>query len=247
MSLLRCVALVALVLASAVVVVASPAFATPRLTTSTGASGGRPDNGAVSPFITPIGNTLRRSITVTNVYALGRGSSFVVRSLSGGSLVWTCVRLAGLAFPSITHTRLKVTSFSIGDCQFDLVGFSIVVTTGASSSTPYFIHLTGSPTASSTDGVFELPNGQGITFSIRNGGLTLCEITTIPQSLRLRLTDLNRQVQVLDPTIRFTLDSSFGGTVCPDPARTMGLTTATFVRYTEDEASRFRATALSSQ
>jgi hypothetical protein len=240
----RHVALMALVLASAVVVVASPAFATPRLTTSTGASGSRPDNGAVSPFVTPIGDTLRRSITISETYGLGSGSSSNMRSLAGAEITFTCIRITASAFPDITHTRLKVTSFNTESCRTDQTGTRGDVVSEVSSSRPAFIHLTrvtaGPPR--SADGVFEITARRSFSYHIKLGASDICVLTFIPQSMRMRSTTTNRTLEINDPTLRFTLDSAAGGTSCPNPAVLSGLRATTNIRYTEDEASGFRVT-----
>jgi hypothetical protein len=240
----RHLALVAAVLASAVVVVASPAFATPRLTTSTGASGGRPDNGAVSPFVTPIGDTLRRSLTVSETYAAGLGSSFRARTLAGGEASTTCIRVTASAFADITHTRVKVTSKTYDGCRGDQTGLRSDIVSEVNSSKPAFFHVTraiaGPPL--SADGVFEITARRSLSQHIKSGAADVCVLTFVPQSIRVRVTSTNRTITVSDPTVRFTLDSAAGGTSCPDPRVLAEQRSGTNIRYTEDEAMGVRVT-----
>ena len=99
--------LVALMLVSALVVVASPAFATPNITAS---SGTRNDDehraGAVSPFVTPSmpsqsSWTARSTNSQLSVPALGSTLSCPTSSVS--------------AYATTTHTQLLLTSVSFGD------------------------------------------------------------------------------------------------------------------------------------
>jgi hypothetical protein len=245
----RHLALVALMLASAVAVVVSPAFATPRLTTSTGASGSRPDNGAVIPFITPIGDTLTRSITISETYAARAGLSEALRNLAGATFTITCIRVTASMFPDITHTRLKITSLTLDGCRLDESGLRVDVVSEISSSKPAFIHFTrvtaGPPR--SADGVLEITARRSLSSHIKLGANDICVITLIPQSFRLRSTSTNRTIEISDITLRVTLDSALGGSACPDPAILGQLRSITNLRYTEDVVSAFRVTDLSSQ
>jgi hypothetical protein len=247
----RHLALVALVLASAVVVVASPASATPALTTSTGT---RPDGGAVEPFLTPIGDTLRRSITISQTFGARRGSSFSFVNLNTRITSLTCIRVTASMFPDVTHTRSRIPSLSFDGCLIDNDSTikGEVTFTSISSSSPFFIHFTRIQDGS-MEGMLEIPAGQGISFDLKSipGGATLCEITLYPQSLRLILLTPNRTLTVRHHLVRYTLDNAPGGGQCPNPNRTGELTTdpsgVEVIRYTEDENSRFRSTRLSSQ
>jgi hypothetical protein len=145
MSVLRSVALVALVLVSASIVVASPVFATPNITASSGTT-------AVSPFITPIGNT--RSLSVGS----STNSSLVLPTLSS-TVSCTTSTIAG--YVATTNTQLKLTSMSFGggnaarNCRVSPAGTidnRPDITCTATSSNPWFLHLRNLPSATSAAG-----------------------------------------------------------------------------------------------
>ena len=163
----RRLTLLALMLVSAVVVVASPAFATPRLTTSTGT---RPDGGAVSPFVSPIGDTLTNSITITTVVAAGtrRGSSFTVTNLARAADAITCIRIDSLKRgPADTHTPRDL-RIRLPRLPRRRPGVRVdVVVNHISSSNPYY--LTSQPTtaADQPQRSSNSPRGQASTSSLR--------------------------------------------------------------------------------
>jgi hypothetical protein len=234
MKSLRRAALVALALVSAVVVVASPAFATPRLTTSTGTV---PDGGAVRPFVTPIGDTLTSSITISQTFAARAGFSVASTALDRTASTVTCVRLTASGHAFATHTRISISSFHLDGCRTD--GTNLVVhasSLGINTSTPMKIHITSIDGAipTSSNGTLEIPPGAGLSFSIKSGAVTVCTETVIPQSLRLRLTTRNRTIELSDPTVRYGLDRGFLFAGCPDPSRTARFDSVTAIRYTTD-------------
>jgi hypothetical protein len=128
---------VALVLVSALAVVASPAFATPNLTASSGTDTAVPHLRAVAPFITPSGST-RSSYT-------GQSSDTAVSlPLLGATVSCTTANLSG--YVSSTHTQMRITSLSFGDggsCTMRPVGTvdSVPITCTASSGRPWHFHV----------------------------------------------------------------------------------------------------------
>ncbi len=132
---LRKILVVMLALVAAVVVVASPAFATPNITASSGTR-------AVSPFITPSTNTssqftARSTNAVLSIPAIGSSITCAVASISG--------------YASTTHTQIRITSMTFGDgsgrsCQTTWrgAGGGIVgdkAACASSSAAPYALHL----------------------------------------------------------------------------------------------------------
>jgi hypothetical protein len=130
MSLKRSV-LLALMLMSVVVVAASPAFATPNITAS---SGSRP----VSPFVTPIGNTSTSS---------SDGLSTDSRLSIGGTDV-ACRTANARGYVDVTHTNVKLTSVTFGDGRggtCSATGGGRVdgdsIDGGATSARPWHLHV----------------------------------------------------------------------------------------------------------
>jgi hypothetical protein len=140
-------ALVALVLVSALVVVASPAFATPNLTASSGNRSPVPPNthspDAVAPFITPSTNT--RSLYT----AYSTDSQFVLAALG---VTLSCVDSNVSGYATITHTQFRLTSISFGNgrdprnCTVRPAGTVDVqpITCTATSRDPWFFHVRAS-------------------------------------------------------------------------------------------------------
>ena len=240
MKAFRRVALVALVLVSAVVVVASPAFATPRLTTSTGT---RPDGGAVSPFVSPIGDTLTNSITVTTAVAAGtrRGSSLSVTSLARAADAITCIRVTASGEVPSTHTRLAIYSLDFLGCRDDTLGAVVhVVVNHISSSNPYYFHLTTNNGGGSGTAVFEIPTGSTIDIFVKNAGIDVCQVTVGPQSVNgVVITDGSvsraRTINVASTarSVRFALPRALT-TGCPDPAQGGTQNSVTAIPFTFD-------------
>jgi hypothetical protein len=236
---LRSGALVVLVLVSAVVVVASPAFATPRLTTSTSTRTGRPDNGAVSPFWTPIGSTTTNSITISQRSASGRGLSLTARNADLATGRWTCSTLLATGFPGVTHTRLTISRFDIQECKSDETAAVVTFTT----TPPYFLHLSTGPVANSTTGHLEIPPGSGLSYETFLG--VPCRVTIRPQSVRLTVTDNLTTLDIRDPTLVFNLDTG-DPRVCPDHRtnnRTEIVSGTTIVYAVDTRRTRVTATS----
>ena len=144
MSKWRATLIVALALVSALIAVASPAFATPNLTASSGTR-------AVSPFITPIGNT--RSLSIGS----STDSQFALPSL-GVTVSCTTSTVAGYV-DAATRTQIRVTSISFGDrggrCRVSPSGTvdnRPDITCTATSANPWFLHTRNLPSATSAGG-----------------------------------------------------------------------------------------------
>ena len=240
MGSLKRIALAVLVLSSAVVVVTSPAFATPRLTTSTGT---RPDNGAVSPFLSPIGDTLANSLTVTTLVAAGsrRGVSFSWTTFALVSQAATCIKVTASGEVVPTHTRIALYSLDFLGCREDAGGSRIdFAFNHISSSNPFYIHLTTNNGGGSGTAVLEIPPGSSIDWFFKSGALDICQMRIQPQSmLGGTLTDgsVSRIRSIaLAPgrTVDFSLPIAFGRGFCPDPRFRMNLLAVTGLAYTFD-------------
>ncbi len=178
MRLVRPGVLFALVLVGTVAVIATPAFATPNITAS---SGTRP----VTPFITPMGNTRDSSSRASSI-------DFTL-SFGGASLACRTAGLTG--YVAITHTQLRVTSLLFGDGRgatctgtggMTVDGDSIV--SGASSANPWHLHLktNNAPTRSATG---TLNSSSIFSFTLTVGGGSSCIVTVAgPQSLPVTYT-----------------------------------------------------------
>jgi hypothetical protein len=133
--------LAALVLLSALVVVVSPAFATPNLTASSGNDlplSGAHSRAAVAPFITPSTNT--RSLYT----GLSTDSSFSIPSLGA---VLTCREAHVSGYASTTHTQIRLTSVSFGNiadsrnCTSNIGTIDVQpITCTATSRVPWYLH-----------------------------------------------------------------------------------------------------------
>jgi hypothetical protein len=233
-------ALLALLLVSAVIVVVSPAFATPKLTTSTGT---RPDGGAVSPYFTPIGSATS-SITINQSYGGSRrGSSFVGRDKDANVVGFTCDEVRGSGHVLATHTRLRITSLAFGRCTVDGQPASLSVTFSANATTPCFLHLRRG-TAPSWEGTLELTRTCTITVLVTAAIIgNICQFTIAAQSVRLRNTDTNTQLETSDRTVILVSNRVNSGR-CPEDtwrASTGELSSVTAVRYRHDTATTERA------
>jgi hypothetical protein len=217
MNALKRIVLAVLVLAATVSVVVAPAFATPALTTSSATLPfGRPDGGAVSPFITPIGNTTASSITITQNLGARQGLSITATNHANFRFSVTCFEFRGSGYVDRTHTQIRITRLDLR-CEDDPAGNVVRVTLRTvSSTTPYLIHFRRDPIGGnvSWDGSFIIPAGSVIEMeeeAIR------CGVHVLPQSIDLRYTNINRSVEFLDPMVTFrSLDATQG---CFDPAR----------------------------
>ena len=164
-------ALAALVLVVALVVVAQPAFATPRLTTSTGTA-------AVSPFITPVSADSRSHSTFT----AGRTSL----SISALGLSVTCLTSSGSGYVPATHTRFAITSLSFGtgvagDCVTTPAGSvdGNRVHCDVNTRTPWYLHVT-SVVGVSSQGAVEIANNARCRFVVTLGALGSSTVTIEP-------------------------------------------------------------------
>jgi hypothetical protein len=220
MRTLRSGVVVALVLVSAIiVVVASPAFATPNLTTSTSTRAGRPDNGAASPFVTPVGAPGTNSVTISQRTepAGRRGVSFQFRTQGRTPLFVTCAEIQATAFAGTTHTRLTISDRFpfLGYCYLD-GGGEIPPHVVVGVSAPYFLHITRNLAANTWQGALEIRSSFGIqiTFSPRRG--SVCELSIRPQSLTgIIITDNLTTIEISDRTAIFSLNSG-DPAECPD-------------------------------
>ena len=155
--------LIALVLMAASVVVAAPAFATPRLTESTGSS-------AVSPFITPIGTTTSTSV--------GTSTNSNLALPSSGSTV-SCTTSTVSGYVDRTHTQLKLTAVSFGggdaarNCRVAPAGRvdnTPDITCTATSAAPWFLHVRTVISATSSSGTVNLTSSCTVRLTITGRG-----------------------------------------------------------------------------
>jgi hypothetical protein len=159
MKQLRTGVLVAMVLVSALVVVTSPAFATPQITASSGTEDGRrPHDGrAVAPFITPS----------TNTRSLYTGAAtrpvLTVPSLAGATVTCDVSNVSGYA--TTTHTQFRITSVSFSrNCVTNPPGRvdNDPISCAASSNRPWLLHVrTVDAARRSASGTINFPIGAG--------------------------------------------------------------------------------------
>jgi hypothetical protein len=245
---LRTSVLALLLVASAVVVVASPAFATPRLTVSTGTAA-RPDNSAVSPFITPIGNSETSGLTITNRYTSRRGSSFKARSAARTDVNVTCSELRASGFVGLTHTQLRVSSIAFTMCKIDQGTITATVTAiGVDSATPILLHLTRDAGGGSWDGTFNISRGQ--TFTIVSTIGLACRLTVREgQSVPIEDTDTNNTIEANSARVIYKSEAGSNPSGCPVPQASDAFQeTTTPARYTHDTPTTegvFRSTLTS--
>lgn len=207
MKALRASLLVALVLVSAIVVVASPAFATPNITASSGTR-------AVAPFITPIGST-------TSQFT-GRSSDSTFIAPAIGATV-TCRTAITSGYAGTTNTQARVTSVSFGnrsgsDCRATIpgdtgtvVGDEVTCLGAADGSTrPWFLHVIRGPDGTgSSSGTINIPAAgvaNSCTFVIDFArSRTQCSIVIDNnQSIRGTYTNATSNLNVNDRTLRIT-------------------------------------------
>jgi hypothetical protein len=190
--------LVVLALGAMLAVVGSPAFATPRITSSTSTRAGVPDNAAVSPFLTPIGNTSSSSITARSPHS----------QLSSSGASFTCTSETSGYIP-LTHTRVVITRIDYVTCTTSLG--RVEVTTSAGSSTPWYIHVRAYEAQSGeSGGTINIPAGGRAEIRV-TGGVS-CTVVVQPQSVDFLGTNSNRDLTVSDETVAFTRT---GSPVCP--------------------------------
>ncbi len=221
-------ALVALILVVAAVIVASPAFATPRLTTSTG-------NAAVSPFITPI--------TPTTSSFTGRSSDSVlaIDLPLGLSARVQCRTAIASGYVSTTHTQARITSLSFGDGGGDSLTNCVVrtpfgdgtvdrdsVTCTATSRAPWHLHVRSTPDGGrSWDGTVN--TSSPCTFVTTAPRASSCRITVdANQSISARYTNANGTLELDRTSVLVVTVVNVSGCRISD-----GSYTATFTgRYT---------------
>jgi hypothetical protein len=219
MKAIRLGALVALLLITAAVVLASPAFATPNITASSGTVNGESAHraGAVAPFITPSGDTIRSSITFT-----GTGSSFRI-----GSFSVTCV-VTGSGYVTVTHTQVRITTISFTGCTDTFGGRPTVDSSCANSVTPWFLHVKTLNAGSSTGTVNICRVSILLTSPVR------CTYTVGPQSVDVTFTNTDTSLTVNDASVANTLDAGSSG-LCPTGAADQrGVITARTDTRTDD-------------
>ncbi len=113
------------VVAALLVVIASPAFATPNLTASSGSI-------AVAPFVTPSNSTA--SMWTARAIAMTLASS-------GGII--TCDSASFSGYASTTHTQIRISSVSFGErgrCTFSDGTVAQPITCTATSANPWHLH-----------------------------------------------------------------------------------------------------------
>ena len=166
--------LVALVLASALAVVVSPAFATPNITASSGTrSADIQRAGAVTPFITPSTNTRSEYSGV----APGTRPSLTVPAV--GAVECDTSNVSGYA--STTHTQIRITSVTFSrNCRVaDRPGGSRIgksldtpnISCAVDSFTPWFVHVRDVRANSSSSGTVNL-----VPSSMGGGRVEVCTV-----------------------------------------------------------------------
>jgi hypothetical protein len=116
----------ALMLVVALVAVASPAFATPNLTASSGAT-------PVAPFVTPSNSTA----------SLWTARAIAMTLASSGGII-TCDSAAFSGYASTTHTQIRISSLSFGErgrCTYSDGTVDQPITCTATSANPWHLHF----------------------------------------------------------------------------------------------------------
>lgn len=205
-----------LALAVALAVVAQPAFATPSQTISSGTN-------AVTPFITPIGNTSTSSVTAASPRV------DISATAPGGVVVTLTCMSSGSGYVPTTHTLARLTDFRFFNCRSTL-GTAPTVTTDASSARPYFLHMTGEVAplnGTSWRGRILIPAGQSISIFVALGASS-CRITVGSQSFGAGVwTNVARTYVLAGIGAFFTLDGG-SSALCPDPRLGNARITATY-------------------
>jgi hypothetical protein len=202
MGLVRPGALLALIfVATAVAVVAAPAFATPSLTASSGTR-------AVAPFITPMGDT-RGSVS---------SADSIDTRLNLGAFTITCRTATMAGYVTVTHTQLRLTSFAFGNGRggtCSASGGAVVdgdaIVGSATSAAPWHLHVRAND-ALSRSATGTLNVSSPFSFTITFGGGVSCVIrASAPQSVAVTYT-YNTTSLVLNGTLMVTVS---GGGFCP--------------------------------
>jgi hypothetical protein len=154
--ILKISALVMLVSFLALVAIGSPAFATPNITASSGTR-------AVSPFLTPIGNTRSQSTAVST------NSSYAIT----GVLTLSCAIAKASGYVTGTHTQVRLTSLAFGDGRPGscTTGPSITLdgnyfSCTATSADPWFLHAKTFDGRDSTTGTSNNPSTCSYKFTL---------------------------------------------------------------------------------
>jgi hypothetical protein len=142
MKALKTIALAVMALATGLVIVASPAFATPNLTASSGTR-------TVSPFFTPIGNTR------SGLSGLSNDSQITIPTI-GTTIICSNSTIRG--YVDTTHTQIRITSLSFGDdggaCVLNprvgTVDNRPDITCTATSANPWLLHVTNVTTTTTS-------------------------------------------------------------------------------------------------
>ena len=220
--------LVIFVLMAALAVLARPAFATPRLTASTGSS-------PVAPFITPIGNT-----TTSTVSGSSSDSRFSSTAPFGVIVTISCTDSRTTGYVPTTHTRANVTSLTFTTCRSS-IGGNVTFTTTASSASPWLLHVRSGPDgAGSSTGTIEIPAGGRANIRIDN---PRCTITITPQSIENSFTNANTSMFTADGGVAFTLAAG-DSALCPS-ARTPATLSGTYTLRPATARDDIRITAAS--
>jgi hypothetical protein len=196
-------ACIALLLLVAGVIFAPQAFATLRLTTSTGTA-------AVTPFVTPIGNTTASTQIGTSTDA----------RLSLGGFEVSCSSAALTSYVGATHTELRVIAVAIGNgmagsCR--TTGGGRVdgeeMDTVATSINPWHLHFrTNNSVTRSAIGT--LNNSSALTFRATSLGES-CEFIVSAQSIDATYTYMTTSLVVSDSTVVTAVRPVVRGGVCP--------------------------------
>jgi hypothetical protein len=201
MRTLRAVALLALLLISVTVVIASPAFATPNATASSGTR-------VAQPFITPLGSTSSMSTLLSTDLSLAIGGAVI-----------SCRTTHISAYVPATHTQSLITSFTIGNgaggtCLVTHRGFGGTVDQNSireptlSSTRPAVLHFTTILAGTSDTGTLNLSGAITFTYTF---AFTSCNLTIPIQSIRSTETWTTRSYVFNDRTVVTTIV----GAVCP--------------------------------
>jgi hypothetical protein len=152
MKALRSSVLVALIVVSAAVVVASPAFATPQLTASSGNDTplvGAHSRAAVAPFITPS--------TSTRSQYTARADRATTLNLAAIGFVISCTASRASIYVSVTHTQARVTDLTFsGTCTTNFAGSRVdtnPISCVTDSNRPWYLHVRTAGNPDSTGSV----------------------------------------------------------------------------------------------
>ncbi len=215
--------LVAVVLVAALAVVVQPAFATPRLTESTGAT-------PVAPFITPITNT-RSPFT-------GRAIRPTL-SLPAFGGEFRCESSFASGYMTTTHTQARITSLSfgngvVGTCTMSRPAAGIVdqgsITCNATSINPWLLHVQARNAGNNWSGTVNIPAGGPycrFDYTVPSLGVSCTLTFDASQSIgrTVQYTNVTSQINLIRAQVRATVRET-PARRCPAPFP--GTSTATF-------------------